>query len=129
MMIAGYPNLFMIHGPGAPGVLFTMPLGGERHTAWIAACIQYLDEHGLGAIEPTEEAEAAWGHEITSMAERTLYMRTNSWYTGANVPGKPRQFLAHLQGSKYFDRINAIADGGFEDGFVLEERRAAGVPA
>jgi len=124
MMIAGYPNLFMIHGPGAPGVLFTMPLGGERHTAWIANCIRHLDETGLGAIEPTEEAEAAWDREITSMAERTLYMRTNSWYTGANVPGKPRQFLAHLQGSKYFDRINAIADEGFVDGFVSEERRS-----
>ncbi len=122
MMMAGYPNLFMIHGPGSPGVLFTMPLGGERQTAWIARCIRHLDEAGLGAMEPTDDAEAAWDHEITSMAERTLYPRTNSWYTGANIPGKPRQFLAHLRGSQYFDRLAEIADDGFH-GFVFEECR------
>ncbi|MEM8924111.1 MAG: NAD(P)/FAD-dependent oxidoreductase [Actinomycetota bacterium] len=122
MTIAGYPNLFMIHGPTSPGVLFTMPLGGERQTAWIESCIRHLDEAGLGAMEPTEEAEAAWDHEIQTMADGTLYPRTNSWYTGANVPGKPRQFLAHLRGSQYFDRLAEIAEGGF-DGFVFEPKR------
>ncbi|MCL4129194.1 UNVERIFIED_CONTAM: hypothetical protein GTU68_061351 [Idotea baltica] len=122
MTIAGYPNLFMIHGPTSPGVLYTMPLGGERQTAWIETCIRHLDEAGLGAMEPTEEAEAGWDHEINSMAERTLYPRTNSWYTGANIPGKPRQFLAHLRGSQYFERLAEVAENGFE-GFVFEERR------
>ncbi|MGI9614788.1 MAG: flavin-containing monooxygenase [Acidimicrobiales bacterium] len=122
MTIAGYPNLFMIHGPGSPGVLFTMPLGGERQTAWIESCIRHLDDAGLGAIEPTEEAEASWDREISSLADRTLYPNTDSWYTGANIPGKPRQFLAHLRGSHYFDRLTEIADGGFE-GFVFEEKR------
>ena len=126
MMIAGYPNLFMIHGPGSPGVLFTMPLGGERHTAWIASCIRHLDEAGLATMEPTEQAEADWGREINALAGGTLYPRTNSWYTGANIPGKPRQFLAHIRGSKYFDRVTEIADGGFE-GFVFEKRRSADV--
>ncbi len=122
MTIAGYPNLFMIHGPGSPGVLYTMPLGGERQTAWIERCIRHLDEAGLGAMEPTEDAEESWDREISSMAEKTLYPRTNSWYTGANIPGKPRQFLAHLRGSDYFDRLGQIADDGFE-GFVFEEKR------
>ncbi len=119
MMIAGYPNLFMIHGPTSPGVLFTMPLGGERQTQWIDSCIRHLDDGGFAAMEPTEEAEAAWDHEITSAAERTLYPRTDSWYTGANVPGKPRQFLAHLRGSNYFDQLSQVAEDGFE-GFVFE---------
>ena len=122
MMIAGYPNLFMIHGPTSPGVLFTMPLGGERQTQWIDSCIRHLDNADLAAMEPTEEAEAAWDHEITAAAERTLYPRTDSWYTGANVPGKPRQFLAHLRGSHYFDQLTEVADSGFE-GFAFEERR------
>lgn len=126
MMIAGYPNLFMIHGPGSPGVLYTMPLGGERHTDWIASCIRHLDEAGLATIEPTETAEADWGIEINALADRTLYPRTNSWYTGANIPGKPRQFLAHIQGSKYFDRVTEIAEGGF-GGFVFEEPLSADV--
>lgn len=123
MTIAGFPNLFMIHGPGSPGVLFTMPLGGERQTAWIAACIRHLDEAGLGAMEPTEAAEATWDAEIADLANRTLYPRTESWYTGANIAGKPRQFLAHIRGSRYFDRLDEVADAGF-DGFVFEERRA-----
>ncbi|MEM1335959.1 MAG: cyclohexanone monooxygenase, partial [Actinomycetota bacterium] len=123
MTIAGFPNLFMIHGPTSPGVLFTMPLGGERQTAWIDSCLRHLDESGLAAMEPTEEAEAEWDREITSDAERTLYPRTDSWYMGANVPGKPRQFLAHLRGSQYFDRLAQVAENGFE-GFRFERHRA-----
>lgn len=121
MTLAGYPNLFMIHGPTSPGVLFTMPLGGERQTAWIESCIRHLEDSGFGAMEPTEAAEADWDREISALADRTLYPRTNSWYTGANIPGKPRQFLAHIRGSAYFDRLTEIASNGF-DGFVFEDR-------
>ena len=121
--IAGFPNLFMIHGPQSPGVLFTMPLGGERQTAWIESCIRHLDQAGLDAMEPTTEAEASWDREINALAEGTLYPRTKSWYMGANIPGKPRQFLAHIRGSQYFDRLTEVAEGGFE-GFVFEEQHA-----
>ncbi len=117
--IAGFPNLFMIHGPGAPGVFFTMPLGGELTTEWIGNCISHLREQGLGAVEATADAEAIWDGEINSIAERTLYPHTNSWYMGANIPGKPRQFLGHLRGSQYFDRLAEVAEAGYE-GFVLE---------
>ena len=122
MTIAGFPNLFMIHGPGAPGVFFTMPLGAELQTAWIDACIRHIDGAGFGAMEATEDAEVAWDAEINEIANRTLYPRTDSWYMGANVPGKPRQFLGHLMGSSYFDRLQQVADDGFED-FVFEKRR------
>ncbi len=120
--IAGFPNLFMIHGPGAPGVFFTMPLGGERTAAWIGDCISHLRAEGLGAVEATEEAEVLWDREINDIADRTLYPETNSWYMGANIPGKPRQFLGHLRGSQYFDRLVEVAEGGFE-GFVFEPDR------
>ncbi len=126
MAIAGFPNLFMIHGPQSPGVLYTMPLGGERHMAWIDACIRHLDENDMGTVEATEEAEAAWDQEVNDLANRTLYPRTNSWYTGANIPGKPRQFLAHTMGSRYFDRIEEIAADGFR-GFVFE-RSSSSIP-
>ena len=119
MTIAGFPNLFMIHGPQSPGVLYTMPLGGERHVNWIETCIRHLDDEGLGTIEATEDAATAWDQEISDLANRTLYPRTNSWYTGANIPGKPRQFLAHPLGSRYFERLDEIAEKGFE-GFVFE---------
>ena len=125
MAISGFPNLFMIHGPQSPGVLYTMPLGGERQVAWIEACIRHIDEHRLGAIEPTEDAEAAWDQEVSDLANRTLYPRTNSWYTGANIPGKPRQFLAYTMGSRYFDRLEQIAADGFP-GFTFEPHQSAG---
>ncbi|MGI9328653.1 MAG: flavin-containing monooxygenase [Pseudomonadales bacterium] len=117
--IAGFPNLFMIHGPGAPGVFFTMPLGAERTATWIADCIRHLSEQGLGAIEATENAEASWDREINEIADRTLYPLTNSWYMGANIPGKSRQFLGHLRGSQYFERLLEVAEAGYE-GFVFE---------
>lgn len=117
--IADFPNLFMIHGPGAPGVFFTMPLGGELTATWIGNCIQHLRQNNLGAIEATKDAEAAWDGEINGIAQRTLYPETNSWYMGANIPGKPRQFLGHLRGSQYFDRLSEIADAGYE-GYRLE---------
>ena len=122
--IAGFPNLFMIHGPGAPGVFFQMPMGGELTTEWIANCIRHLHEHGLGAIEATAEAEAGWDREINAIADRTLFPLTDSWYTGANIPGKPRQFLGHLAGSRYFNRLNEVAEAGYE-GFVIEPAREA----
>ena len=119
--IAGFPNLFMIHGPTSPGVLYTMPLGGERTTQWIAGCIRHLRENDLGAMEATDEAAEIWDNEINALASKTLYPRTNSWYVGANIPGKPRQFLAHIRGSRFFERLSEIADDGYE-GFVFEAR-------
>jgi len=120
--ISGFPNLFMIHGPGAPGVFFTMPLGGERTTDWIAQCIRHLRQENLGCVEATADAEADWDREINSIADRTLYPLAESWYMGANIPGKPRQFLGHLRGSQYFDRLVEVAEAGYE-GFVFERTR------
>ena len=119
--IAGFPNLFMIHGPGAPGVFYTMPLGGERTAAWVGECIEHVRAEGLGAVEATEAAEVKWDHEINEIANRTLYPQTDSWYMGANIPGKPRQFLGHLRGSQYFDRLVEVAEAGYE-GFEFEPR-------
>lgn len=118
--IPGFPNLFMIHGPSSPGVLYTMPLGGERTTQWIADCIRHIRQNNHASIDATDAAATDWDKEINDMANHTLYPRTNSWYVGANVPGKPRQFLAHLRGSQYFDRLNEVAEAGYE-GFVFNE--------
>jgi len=120
--VAGFPNLFMIHGPTSPGVLYTMPLGGERTTQWIAGCIEHMQRNGLGVIDATDQAMKAWDNEVNALANQTLYPRTNSWYVGANIPGKPRQFLAHIRGSRFFDRLSEIAQCGYE-GFVFEGRR------
>ena len=126
--IAGFPNLFMIHGPGSPSVLFNMPLGAELESAWIGDCVRYLRAHGLGAIEPTPDAEKNWDQEVAELADATLYPLTDSWYTGANIPGKPRQFCVHLGGPLYFQRLSEVAAQGYE-GFVLEKEHRAEVAA
>lgn len=120
--IPKFPNLFTIHGPGSPGVFFTIPLGTERTVDWIADCIQHMKTKGFGAVESTMDAAEEWGREIDGIAERTLYPETQSWYLGANVPGKPRQFLGHPNGTRYYERLEDIARNGFED-FKFEKTR------
>lgn len=128
IMIADFPNLFMIHGPGSPSVLFNMPLGAELESAWIGDCVRYLRERGLSAIEPTLDAEKNWDQEVAEISNATLYPLTDSWYTGANIPGKPRQFCVHLGGPLYFQRIAEVAAQGYE-GFVLEKEHRVEVIA
>jgi cyclohexanone monooxygenase len=122
MTIGGFPNLFMIHGPGSPGVFYNMPLGAERQMTWIGDCMRRLREKGLSAVEPTADSEAAWGNEVSGIANATLFPRTDSWWTGANIPGKPRYFSAHLIGSFYYQRISEVAAKDYE-GFVFEPAR------
>ncbi len=119
MTVAGFPNLFMIHGPGSPGVFYNMPLGAERQMDWIGSCIRHLEKHGMGAVEPTTDSEEAWGAEVSGIANATLFPRTDSWWTGANIPGKPRYFSAYLGGSIYYMRIADVAAKDYE-GFVFE---------
>ncbi|MGB0620006.1 MAG: flavin-containing monooxygenase [Myxococcota bacterium] len=122
LMVSGFPNLFMIHGPGTPGVLYLMPLGAELETEWIANCVEHMRSQGKGAVEPTAEAEGSWDEEVTELANRTLFPKTDSWYTGANIEGKSRHFAVHLGGPAYFERIRQIADSGYA-GFVFEDER------
>jgi len=124
LTIRDFPNLFMIHGPGSPGVFYNMPLGAERQVSWIAAFMRHLQDQGTGAAEPTAEGEEAWGNEVTGMASMTLFPRTDSWWTGANVPGKPRYFSVYLGGSIYYQRIADIAEQGY-GGFDFEPLRQA----
>lgn len=119
LTIHGFPNLFMIHGPGSPGVFYNMPLGAERQMQWIGQCMRHLRERGLGALEPTIESEEAWGNEVSGIANATLFPRTDSWWTGANVEGKPRYFSAYLGGSIYYQRLADAESKGYP-GFEFE---------
>ena len=121
LMVSGFPNLFMIHGPGTPGVLYLMPLGAELETKWIGDCVTHLREQGMGAVEPTHDAELEWDEEVNELANKTLFPRTDSWYTGANIEGKSRHFAVHLGGPAYFHRIAAIAEKGYP-GFEFEAK-------
>lgn len=121
LQVAGFPNLFTVTGPLSPSVLANMVLGIEHHVEWIADCIEYAREHGYRRIEPTAEAQDAWVEHSNSLVEGSI--RTddscNSWYVGANVPGKKRVYMAYTGGfPKYRERCAEIADAGYE-GFAL----------
>jgi cyclohexanone monooxygenase len=124
LTIGGFPNLFMIHGPGSPGVFYNMPLGAERQIGWIGDCMRHLRDQGLGALEPSAESEDAWSDEVAGIANFTLFPRTDSWWTGANIPGKPRYFSAYLGGALYYQRLADVAAKGY-DGFVFEKAHGA----
>jgi cyclohexanone monooxygenase len=116
--VAGFPNLFIVTGPGSPSVLTNMLPTIEQHVEWIAECIGYLRAHGLARIEATPEAEAAWVARVNEIAAGTLFPTCNSWYLGANIPGKPRVFMPHVGFPPYVEKCNAVAASGYE-GFAL----------
>ena len=115
---AGFPNLFLITGPGSPSVLSNMIPSIEQHVNWIGDCIDYLQEHGLQRIVAEVDAEAAWGDHVNAVAETTVYPGCNSWYLGANEPGKPRVFMPYIGFPQYVERCDAIAQSGYP-GFSL----------
>jgi cyclohexanone monooxygenase len=129
IMVAGFPNLFMITGPQSPGVKSQMILACEQHVDWIADCLQYLRNHGLSRIEAEGDAEDAWVRHNNEVADRTLYPLANSWYVGANVPGKPRVFMPYVGGvaayKKKCDEIAASGYKGFRLSVLVQEQRSA----
>ena len=86
--------------------------------------MRHLQDNGIGAVEPTSESEEAWANEVSGIANATLFPRTDSWWTGANVEGKPRYFSAYLGGSIYYQRISDVAAGDYE-GFSFEAEHGA----
>jgi cation diffusion facilitator CzcD-associated flavoprotein CzcO len=125
VQVAGFPNMFVITGPGSPSVLANMPTAIEQHVDWIGDCLTYLREQGITRVEATEEAEEAWVDHVRDVAELTLFPLANSWYLGANIPGKKRVFMPYVGGlAPYRQRCDEVAAKGYE-GFVLRTSDAA----
>lgn len=122
---AGFPNLFTVTGPGSPSVLVNMLVAIEQHVDWLAGCIAYLHEHDLASIDATVEAEDRWVDHVNDVASYTLFPQANSWYMGANVPGKPRVFMPYIGGlPRYTETIDGVAADGYR-GFTLTPATAA----
>ncbi|MCH9757367.1 MAG: alpha/beta hydrolase fold domain-containing protein [Gammaproteobacteria bacterium] len=98
LMTAGFPNLFMVTGPGSPSVMTNMLKSIEQHVEWISGCIQYMSKEQFTDIEPTKTAELAWTQHVDDWGNLTLFPEAASWYTGSNVPGKPRVFMPYAGG-------------------------------
>jgi cyclohexanone monooxygenase len=128
LMSAGFPNLFIITGPGSPSVLSNMMVSIEQHVDWITDCIGYMRDRGFEAMEAKREAEDNWVAHVNEVAHTTLYPQANSWYMGANIPGKPQIFMPYIGGVGAYRQIcNDVAAKGYE-GFAMtaaEQPRAA----
>ncbi|MDE2396134.1 MAG: NAD(P)/FAD-dependent oxidoreductase [Burkholderiales bacterium] len=119
LMVAGFPNLFTLTGPGSPSVLSNMIFAIEQHVDWIADCLAWMGTHGRSTIEAEPEAQEEWVAHVNEIAEQTLFPRAASWYLGANVPGKARVFMPYAGGVvPYRRKCEAVAAAGYE-GFRL----------
>ncbi|MGW2108122.1 flavin-containing monooxygenase [Streptomyces sp. NPDC001948] len=119
LSVDGFPNLFNLTGPGSPSVMANVVLCAEQHVDWLGDCLGHLDEHGYRAIEASGEAVEQWGAQCRDRAAATLFPAANSWYLGANIPGKPRVFMPFIGGFGVYGEIIAdVAASGYE-GFAL----------
>jgi cyclohexanone monooxygenase len=119
LAVAGFPNMFLVTGPGSPSVFSNMVVSIEQHVDWITDAIARLRTDGLALMEADPKAEDAWVAHVNEVADSTLLPRANSWYVGANVPGKPRIFMPYLGGvGPYRQRCDEVAASGY-DGFQL----------
>lgn len=120
LMTNGFPNMFIITGAGSPSVLVNMIVGIEHHVEWIIDCLEHLRRLGRDTIEPTREAEDGWVEHVNKAASRTLFPKANSWFLGANIPGKPRVFMPYVAKiGIYRGECQAVADDGYT-GFTLQ---------
>ena len=120
LQVAGFPNLFMVTGPGSPSVLCNMPVAIEQHVEWITDCIAHMRENGLKRIEPKDEAVDSWVAHVNDAANATLLPHAkHSWYLGANIPGKPRVFMPYAGGMAHYRKICADIAARNYEGFKL----------
>ncbi len=124
LMVSGFPNMFVVTGPGSPGVKTQMIASIEQHVDWIADAIDHLHKHQLDRIAPNADAESEWVDHVNAVADSTLYPLANSWYVGANIPGKPRVFMPYVGGfDRYKKRCDEVSAGGYP-GFSLSRHEA-----
>jgi cyclohexanone monooxygenase len=125
LMSAGFPNLFVITGPGSPSVLSNMIVSIEQHVDWIADCLGTMRDRNLDTMEATKDAEDNWVAHVNEVAHGTLYPQANSWYMGANIPGKPQIFMPYIGGVGVYRQIcKEVAAKGYE-GFAMQPAQVA----
>ena len=119
LAVAGFPNMFILAGPGSPSVLSNMVHSIELHVNWLTRCLEASRAKGVRRIEAQQVAEDEWVQHVNEVADRTLYPTANSWYMGSNMPGKPRVFMPYVAGVPAYRKIvNEVAAGGYK-GFEM----------
>ena len=124
--VHGFPNMFIIVGPGSPSLLSNVLLSTEEQVDWLARLFTYCRERGITEVEATAEAEAKWVAHVNERAEETLYLKTPSYYLGAEMPGKPRVFMPYSGGVRGYRRIlQKTAERGYDGLDLRSVRREA----
>lgn len=119
LAVSGFPNLFTITGPGSPSVFSNMIVSIEQHVEWISDLIDYMARHDRSVVEAVDTAEKEWTEHVRAVSDATLLPRADSFYVGANVPGKPRVFMPYVGGvGPYRHKCEEVAGNGY-DGFEL----------
>ena len=121
LAVAGFPNLFMVQGPGSPSATTNFVAALEQHVEWIGDCVAYLRDNGFRTIEALGAAQQEWIEHTTALVAPTVLVHPscNSWYNGGNVPGKKRMYMGYTGGiPEYRRRCDEIAAGGYA-GFKL----------
>jgi cyclohexanone monooxygenase len=126
LAVAGFPNMFLITGPGSPSVLSNMINSIEQHVEWVTDCIAHMRAEGFTRIAADAKAQEAWVAHVRLVADKTLFPRAASWYMGANIPGKPRVFMPYI-GAGYRKKCDEVAEAGYE-GFALARSRPGSSP-
>jgi cyclohexanone monooxygenase len=117
--VPGFPNLFVVNGPGSPSVLVNMALTSQQQVDWIAEALAAARSGGFSGMEATAGAASAWGDACRSISTGSLFLQAKSWYVGANVPGKPRVLLPYVGGlPRYEAECDDVASSGYR-GFDL----------
>jgi cyclohexanone monooxygenase len=119
LSVNGFPNLFMITGPGSPSVLTNMLPSIEHHVDWIADCIDWTRQRKVATIEADADAQEAWAAHVNEVGDSSVYPRCNSWYLGANVPGKPRVFMPYLGFPPYAEKCRQVVAADYA-GFIKQ---------
>jgi cyclohexanone monooxygenase len=115
LVAAGFPNMFLITGPGSPSVLSNMVVSIEQHVDWVVDCLEKMRENGQTEAAADIAAEDGWVEMVAQLADFTLFPKANSWYVGANVEGKPRVFMPYIGGVQtYRQHCDLVALGGYE---------------
>jgi cyclohexanone monooxygenase len=127
--VAQFPNLFILNGPLSPSVFVNMALTSEQQTNWVAGAIDYVRRNGLAALEVQPEAQDRWRDHCSDLVAGSLLLQGNSWYLGANIPGKPRVFLAYVGGfPRYIEECSSVARDGYR-GFLKIPATAVARPS
>ena len=119
LSVNGFPNLFIMTGPGSPSVLTNMHVSIDHHAGWIADCIAQMGRAKQTEIEALEPAESDWVRRVDQIAAGTIFPGCNSWYLGANIPGKPRMFMPYVGFPTYARFCHEVVDQGYA-GFRLD---------